>query len=106
MPERPGYNPETKAEIKKSATETRRRFLIWDRRLRNVDDVAAQTEWQDSGTSAERSARALFDVLGVRKKDAPPVAPVVLGLPETDALVAELAKAVIDPNYAPGDGWA
>jgi len=81
-PEAPIVAPEPSTTERDKAVA---REKFWADRLRTLDDVEAQRTWQQSGTVSERRARAVFD--GVES-------PASVGLPHTDALVAELARSV------------
>lgn len=103
---RPGGEPP--ATIDRSVAvefDEARRAALWSNRLRSVADVEAQKQWQESGMPIERQARGLFDALATRTDSAKQVMPVPYGLPDTDALLSELAMSASDPSYQPGEDW-
>lgn len=79
------------------------RATLFNRRLREADDIDAQKAWQADGSVSERQARAFFDILATGAKGA--ARPPALGMPDTDALTAELLSAAADKNYEPTTEW-
>ena len=83
-------------ERKGDIADAAQRAALWSNRLQSLEDIEAQRAWQQSGSVAERRARSMFD--GVRS-------PAPVGLPRTDALIAELARAVHSAQQGSAGAW-
>lgn len=103
MPEsrKSGKESFTAAKFVEGELKENDRDIFWKDRLKTEADVGAQKEWQHGGNEVERRAKEMFDIILVGKS----VEPTPMGLPETDALMTELARVAKDLNYQVGEEW-
>ncbi|MBI5230227.1 MAG: hypothetical protein HY981_02955 [Candidatus Magasanikbacteria bacterium] len=87
-------NGERKKRTHEKTRDEKREDLLANR-LKTEADIEAQKKWQSGESAVLKYVKGIFDGATLR----------TLGLPKTDALISDLARASQDTQYAPADEW-